>query len=387
MTLARFVAAAVVAIVFFPFVLTVLLVLAPAVLVASYAVTTCIYLLFAQTDRASVWPLLVWHPRRVVRIAYEALRSTLGLAADPIARQHVRLFTTSIASRLQGKALSEHHDRKTIAYGTHRCKLDIYSPRKHKTGLSPVVVFIYGGAWNTGSKWLYSPLARQLAAEGNVVVIPDYTLYPTARVDHMMNDVALAIRWTQQNVSRYGGDRHHITLMGHSAGAHLSLMTLLANALKSTAGHSFTLPPLDAKVKFDRLHACVLLAGVYDIPKHLHYERRRDVHEVSGMRRACGGSQANMAARSPALFLQHWSGDDKMRLTLRDALPPTIVTVHGDGDKTVPLEQSARVHRLLHEIIGDGAHLLVPRGRHHTDVVADLMQESPLLQDILPYLL
>ena len=47
---------------------------------------------------------------------------------------------------------------------------------------APVVVFFYGGNWDSGSKAMYRFVGRALAARGVMTVIPDYRLYPQGAV-------------------------------------------------------------------------------------------------------------------------------------------------------------------------------------------------------------
>src|ERR1700747_1554520 len=54
-----------------------------------------------------------------------------------------------------------------------RHKLDIYLPKSLTPGV-PVIVFFYGGAWQTGDKGDYLFAAQALATTGAIVVVPDY---------------------------------------------------------------------------------------------------------------------------------------------------------------------------------------------------------------------
>jgi len=104
--------------------------------------------------------------------------------------------------------------------------LDTYAPPS-SSDLSPVIIFIYGGAWISGDKHLYALLGRHLAAEGYLVVIPNYTLFPKAQVNTMIEEVSQAITWTEKNCAALGGDPERIFVCGHSAGAHLALLTAI----------------------------------------------------------------------------------------------------------------------------------------------------------------
>ncbi|WP_428539732.1 alpha/beta hydrolase [Rhodopila sp.] len=103
--------------------------------------------------------------------------------------------------------------------------LDIYAP-SHRCANAPVVVFFYGGGWESGSRSSYRFVGASLAARGVVTVIPDYRLYPTVRFPAFMQDAAEAVAWTRAHVEEYGGDPNRLFLMGHSAGGQIA--TLLA---------------------------------------------------------------------------------------------------------------------------------------------------------------
>lgn len=98
-------------------------------------------------------------------------------------------------------------------------KLDIYEPRKSED--NPVVIFVHGGYWDEGDKKSYSFLGRNLAKEGIVTVIPNYTLSPNGNYETMAKEVAAAIQWTVDSISKHKGDPTQVYLMGHSAGGHL----------------------------------------------------------------------------------------------------------------------------------------------------------------------
>lgn len=104
-----------------------------------------------------------------------------------------------------------------------RMKLDIYGP-KDPTGPAPVVMFIYGGAWNSGARKDYQFVGHALAANGFVVVIPDYRLFPEVKYPSFLEDNARAVKWIEDNIGTYGGDTSRFFIAGHSAGAYNAVM-------------------------------------------------------------------------------------------------------------------------------------------------------------------
>ncbi len=109
---------------------------------------------------------------------------------------------------------------ENIAYGSGaRRTLDVYAPIQPGKN-RPVIVFFYGGSWNSGYRQGYAFVGRALAAQGFVVVIPDYRIVPDVRYPAFLQDCADAVRWTRAHVAQYGGDSARIVLSGHSAGAY-----------------------------------------------------------------------------------------------------------------------------------------------------------------------
>ncbi len=101
-------------------------------------------------------------------------------------------------------------------------KLDVY-PQQNK---SPVVIFVHGGSWRHGRKDQYYFAADAFIRLGYTVVVPDYIKYPDerARFPSFVDDAALALAWTKENIEQYNGDKDQVFMVGHSAGAHTALM-------------------------------------------------------------------------------------------------------------------------------------------------------------------
>ncbi|MGH6859872.1 MAG: alpha/beta hydrolase [Phyllobacterium sp.] len=113
-----------------------------------------------------------------------------------------------------------------VAYGDGpRRTLDIYAPREAHS--APVVIFFYGGSWQSGEKKTYQFVASALAAKGIVTVVPDYRLYPEVHYQGFLDDAAKAVRWAKDHAHRYGGDPSKLFVVGHSAGAYIAAMLAL----------------------------------------------------------------------------------------------------------------------------------------------------------------
>jgi acetyl esterase/lipase len=114
-----------------------------------------------------------------------------------------------------------------IAYGDDpRQKLDVYVPHQPMPG-APVVVFFYGGSWNSGSRLDYSFVGEALASRGIVTVVADYRLYPQVRYPLFLQDGARAVAWTKTHIREFSGNPQRLYVMGHSSGGYNAAMLAL----------------------------------------------------------------------------------------------------------------------------------------------------------------
>ncbi|WP_336485558.1 alpha/beta hydrolase [Methylobacterium nigriterrae] len=133
-----------------------------------------------------------------------------------------------------------------------RQRLDVFVPVSAPE-TAPVLVFFYGGSWQSGAKEDYAFVGQALAAQGFVTVVPDYRLYPEVQFPGFLEDGAAAIAWVRDNIAAYGGDPRRIVLAGHSAGAYNAVMLGLDPHYLRSAG-------VDPKV----VRAVAGLSGPYD---------------------------------------------------------------------------------------------------------------------------
>src|SRR5579871_7014089 len=114
--------------------------------------------------------------------------------------------------------------RRDLAYGNDpRARLDLYVP----DGLSapaPVILFFYGGSWQSGTKNIYRAFGQAFASAGIIAAVADYRLYPEAKYPAFIHDGAQAFRFLRETVGGHGGDPARIFVSGHSAGAYIAAM-------------------------------------------------------------------------------------------------------------------------------------------------------------------
>ena len=120
--------------------------------------------------------------------------------------------------------------------------LDVHAPTG--SGPFPVMVWIHGGAFNTGSASVYAD-PTPLVSKGVIVVGINYRLgamgflgHPALRDadgsvgNYGIMDQQAALRWVQANIAQFGGDPKNVTIFGESAGG-FSVMTHLASPLSA----------------------------------------------------------------------------------------------------------------------------------------------------------
>lgn len=137
---------------------------------------------------------------------------------------------------------------QAVAFGPGpRQAYDVYAPKRHDKPL-PLLVFFYGGAWNSGTRSNYAWMGHALASMGYVVVIPDYRVFPDV-YPVFVEDHAEAVRHAVARAADYGADPLRLGLIGQSSGAYGAVMLCLDPHYLGTD---------------DPVAACVGLSGPYD---------------------------------------------------------------------------------------------------------------------------
>jgi len=128
----------------------------------------------------------------------------------------------------------------------------VYEPEGGASG-APVMMYIHGGGWQTGSAEESESTAQHWAGQGWYVVSVNYRLSSTqhATWDEAPADVACALAWTDRHAAEAGADADRLTVMGDSAGGHLAVLlgwSAAAGAAGSTCADQGEVPVPDAVV-------------------------------------------------------------------------------------------------------------------------------------------
>lgn len=137
--------------------------------------------------------------------------------------------------------------------------LNVWTPAQTGTH-RPVLVWIHGGAFTSGSGSVPIYNGAALASRGVVVVTINYRVGIWGFLAHPelsreaagappsnfgLQDMLAALRWVQSNIAAFGGDPKHVTIAGQSAGSmavHDLLVSPLAKGLFAQAISESGLP-------------------------------------------------------------------------------------------------------------------------------------------------
>ncbi|MFB0555899.1 MAG: alpha/beta hydrolase fold domain-containing protein [Phycisphaerae bacterium] len=235
--------------------------------------------------------------------------------------------------------------------GDRKLLLDLYLPPKGPAPL-PVIVWVHGGGWRSGSKGS-AGRARPMLNRGYAVVDVGYRLSGEAIFPAQVEDCKAAVRWVRANAAKYSLDPDRIGAWGSSAGGHLV-------AFLGTAGD---VREFDTKANAEyssRVQAVCDWFGPTDF-------LQMDKHSLEGSR------LIHDAPDSPeSLLVGGPIQDEPYRAIARKANPITYVTkddppfliMHGDKDMSVPLHQSELLYDALKKA-GVEATLYVVKGGGH----------------------
>jgi acetyl esterase/lipase len=224
---------------------------------------------------------------------------------------------------------------KDLSYGAHeRNVLDVSLPE----GRAPegVVLFIHGGIWMYGDKSDY-PIFLDVFRDRFVIASMSHRyIDETTHISDLMEDVYAAVAYIREFCLERNVDAKNLIIMGHSSGAHLSMLYAYGRGETSPIPVAFCVDMAGPSDLSD-------IAFLYNFKKlrwlKLFYqvaEKATGYHPQEGDITEEGYSETGqelMATISPISFVTKES-------------PPTII-VHDAADNIVPYSNSTALHSVF----------------------------------------
>ena len=234
---------------------------------------------------------------------------------------------------------------RDVVFGTgggRELRLNIIRPKNPPQKPMPVVVWIHGGAWRAGTKEGLRTVP--LAQRGYFTVSIEYRLSQEAIFPAQIHDCKAAIRWLRAHAEQYNIDPERIGVWGASAGGHLA-------ALLGTSAGVAELEGEGGWAEFSsRVQAVCDFYGPTDFPKMggWHNLPNSPEHQLIG-----GSWEEKAELVRLANPITHVTPDD----------PPFLI-VHGEEDRTVPINQSEMLYQALKKAGVEVTFVRVQNGGH-----------------------
>jgi acetyl esterase/lipase len=225
-------------------------------------------------------------------------------------------------------ALSPHAQdggvHKDIAYATVDGKplaLDLYLPAGVRT--PPLVVWVHGGAWRSGTK-AQPPMA--FVQNGYALASLDFRQSVEASFPAQVHDIKAAIRFLRAKARDYGYRVDRIAIAGSSSGGHLAALVGVSNGEKALEGAVGEYPGESSSI------AAII-----------------DYYGASNLMTILSQSTPHgLSVRKPALDLLLGGQPDTVTQLAELASPvthvgrndPPLLIFHGDQDPQMPINQS-----------------------------------------------
>lgn len=264
-------------------------------------------------------------------------------------------LTLVLVGGFQRTSSAEVSIEENITYGNANdtdLKLDLARPEGE--GPFPAIVFIHGGGWAKGNRQVYHSQIQEAAKKGYVALTITYRLmvYDEAKKETttaapifpaQIYDAKAAIRWLRANAAKYKVDPDRIGVTGASAGGHLSLLVGLTDPSAKLEGESGN-PNQSSRVQ--------AVVNVFGPTEMASCQKKSSVAFL--FRLFLGGTPEEVpdryAAASPVTYV---SKDD-----------PPVLTLHGDRDQLVPVEQAKLLDERM-KSAGAEHQLIVLEGQGH----------------------
>jgi len=242
----------------------------------------------------------------------------------------------------------------------YECNLDLWLPLDVDEAV-PTVIYIHGGGWVSGKREQYALMFLPFIEMGFAVANVQYRMSHVSPAPSAVQDCRAALRWIKYNADRYGLDEEKLVVFGHSAGAHLALMT---GMLESSAGLDWEIPggsDLDRGEAMQRYYADDATGkNELEVAAIIGWSGITDVNDLLSGPNRRGYAQVWLGT---VPYAEELARRVSPLTYVRSGLPP-IMLIHGDADPIVPYSHAVRLHEALDEAGVRNLLVTVPGGGH-----------------------
>lgn len=239
---------------------------------------------------------------------------------------------------------------KNIVYetiGDRELPLDLYRPANSK-GPIPLIIWIHGGGWKSGSKNAINRCEGMLA-RGYAIASFEYRLSGEAIFPAAIEDCKAAVSFLRLNAEKYNLDPNRFGAWGSSAGGHLVALLGVTNDVSDFDTH-----PVTQKAS-PKIQAVCNWFGPTDFLRMNDFPGKID-HDAAGSpeSRFIGAPiQENKKKSQRANPIRYVSPSD-----------PPFLNMHGGADQAVPYNQSELLHAALEKANVPSTLYKVKKGGH-----------------------
>lgn len=228
------------------------------------------------------------------------------------------------------------HNQRNILYDnkSNTQRFDIAYPKEKRSNAMPVVIYVHGGSYISGSKETFQDeIEPFFTKNGYICISANYRLSGEKKFPGALDDIKSLVRYLKANAHNYGIDKNRINLLGFSAGANLVSLVGGTQGIEALGDEEINEKNFNSNV-----NAIIAVSGFYDVEKYLN-------------------SNLNNGYKNVRDSIKKYYSDNKGKLIQNIALANNVsylkntnnpmLLLHGTKDTVVNVQETIDYCRLL----------------------------------------
>ena len=244
-------------------------------------------------------------------------------------------------------------DISYLDYEGNEYALSVWLPKNTEDKHCPVLLWIHGGGWISGSRHDSAAHCRYFSEHGYLVASVEYPLSTgeTHLYDIQQGAVAKAVQWIKHHAAYFGGDPNRLYLGGSSAGGNLAV----AVAARINKGELDTVLG-DRLPKIRAVSTCFPAIDPADVYDQCDIVFRAKIHNV------CNTNWGGSPKEYPERYAES-NGVELVDITMA----PTLM-MYGKLDHLIPYTTYKKFVARMSELEVDTSSIVFPFSDHGCDV-------------------